>query len=124
MILPTNKELMFKNAAHVSVARTVRNELGDRLAIFCDDDGSTGASDLIDQGEALGFEMGSFDVTRHSRATMLRAATTANNSRRESRPPSRRSSGESRSRSVAQTASIRSTARRAPAATAGSIVTS
>ncbi len=56
-------------------AWTVRHEFGDRLAVFRDDDSNAGARDLIHQGEALGFELGSFDVAGHVDMTMVRTAT-------------------------------------------------
>src|SRR5712692_5633426 len=60
-----NKKLVFENAACIVLAWTMRHEFGDWFAIFCDDDRGTRARDFIHQGEALGFELGGFDLTGH-----------------------------------------------------------
>jgi hypothetical protein len=44
------------------LAWTVRHEFRDRFAVFRYDDRSAGARDFIHQGEALGLELGGFDV--------------------------------------------------------------
>jgi hypothetical protein len=60
--IASNKKLILEYAAYVLLTWTVRHEFGDGLAVLCDDEGGTGAPDFIHQGQALGFELGSFDV--------------------------------------------------------------
>jgi hypothetical protein len=69
MISPVIK-FVFKYAPYVPRARTMRHKFGNRFAVFRDDEHRTRESDLIHQGEALGFKFGGFDVTGHERRDM------------------------------------------------------
>jgi hypothetical protein len=52
----------------------MRHEFGDRLAIFRDDDCSASASDLVHQGKAFSFELGSFDIAGHAITMVMTTA--------------------------------------------------